>query len=148
MVAIWLSESEAGEWPPGEGASADVRRATLTVAETAVSSVSRPWVTMDRATRVRRRRLLVLVGASLCLLSAALATALPGLARTGRSGGGVETGVPPRVVYVVQPGDDLWSIATRLAPDRDPRRMVDALRDANGGDDALDVGDRLVIDRG
>jgi hypothetical protein len=31
---------------------------------------------------------------------------------------------------VVQPGDTLWSIATRLAPDEDPRPMVDAIAEA------------------
>ncbi len=31
---------------------------------------------------------------------------------------------------VVQPGDTLWSIATRLAPDDDPRPVVDAVAKA------------------
>jgi Tfp pilus assembly protein FimV len=63
---------------------------------------------------------------------------------------------PPRVVeapssqpavgetYVVQPGDSLWSIAAAIAPDSDPRPVVDALRAANGGPD-LQVGQRLTI---
>ncbi|HZM32439.1 MAG TPA: LysM domain-containing protein [Acidimicrobiales bacterium] len=48
-------------------------------------------------------------------------------------------------VYVVQPGDTLWSIAAEIAPDRDPRAVVDALREANGGGAALEVGQRLTI---
>jgi Tfp pilus assembly protein FimV len=50
-------------------------------------------------------------------------------------------------VYVVQPGDTLWSIAERIAPDRDPRPVVDALRRANGGPD-LQAGDRLRLEVG
>jgi Tfp pilus assembly protein FimV len=46
--------------------------------------------------------------------------------------------------YVVRPGDTLWSIAAAIAPDSDPRPVVDALRDANGGPE-LQVGERLVI---
>jgi Tfp pilus assembly protein FimV len=53
----------------------------------------------------------------------------------------------PGSEYVVQPGDTLWSIAARLAPDDDPRAVVDALRAANGGAD-LQVGDRLDLDVG
>ena len=35
--------------------------------------------------------------------------------------------------YVVQPGDTLWSIAGRVAPDRDPRPVVDELSHWLGG---------------
>ena len=49
--------------------------------------------------------------------------------------------------YVVQPGDTLWSIATDIAPDDDPRAVVDALREANGGPE-LEVGDELILARG
>lgn len=44
----------------------------------------------------------------------------PGLALAGESS------------VVVQPGDTLWSIAGDLAPDEDPRGVVDALQAANG----------------
>jgi hypothetical protein len=37
----------------------------------------------------------------------------------------------PRVVTVA-PGDTLWSIATRIAPDTDPRAEVAALQQRNG----------------
>ncbi len=33
--------------------------------------------------------------------------------------------------YVVRSGDTLWSIAGRLAPERDPRAVVDAIAAAN-----------------
>jgi nucleoid-associated protein YgaU len=35
---------------------------------------------------------------------------------------------------VVQPGDTLWSIARRLAPEEDTRAVVDAIVDRNGLD--------------
>jgi hypothetical protein len=38
----------------------------------------------------------------------------------------------------------LWSIAAAIAPDSDPRPVVDALRAANGGPN-LQVGQRLII---
>ena len=34
--------------------------------------------------------------------------------------------------YVVQPGDTLWRIATRVAPGADPRPVIDDLAQANG----------------
>jgi Tfp pilus assembly protein FimV len=46
--------------------------------------------------------------------------------------------------YVVKPGDTLWSIASAIAPNSDPRPVVDALRAANGGPD-IQVGQRLTI---
>ena len=111
-------------------------------------TVARPLP--DRATRVRRRRLVALL----------LTTALVGvLAVAGRAAlgvaGAVEPSAPEAVetpamsptvgeTYVVQPGDTLWSIAATIAPDSDPRPVVDALRDANGGPN-LQVGQRLTI---
>jgi Tfp pilus assembly protein FimV len=56
------------------------------------------------------------------------------------------TAAGPERTYVVQPGDTLWSIAAAVAPDSDPRPVVDALREANGGRPTLRAGDRLMID--
>jgi Tfp pilus assembly protein FimV len=47
-------------------------------------------------------------------------------------------------VYVVQPGDTLWSIARELRPTGDPRAEVDRLTDLNGTA-ALQVGQRLRL---
>lgn len=33
--------------------------------------------------------------------------------------------------YVVRQGDTLWSIAARVAPERDPRSLVDAIAAVN-----------------
>ncbi len=49
-------------------------------------------------------------------------------------------------IYVVQPGDTLWSIATAVSVDgEDIRPLVDHLKSVAGGS-ALDVGQRIVID--
>ena len=43
-------------------------------------------------------------------------------------------GGPPVIArtYVVQPGDTLWRIATRVSPGADPRPVIDDLAQANG----------------
>lgn len=104
----------------------------------------------DRPTRIRRRRLAALL--MVIALIGAIATAgraLLGAAATVEPSSPQPVEVPaqsPTVgqAYVVQPGDTLWSIAAAIAPDSDPRPVVDALRDANGGPD-LRVGERLTI---
>jgi hypothetical protein len=54
------------------------------------------------------------------------------------------TGAAP-AVHVVRPGDTLWSIATSVAPGRDPRPVVDELaRRAGGG--ALQPGQRIPLE--
>lgn len=48
--------------------------------------------------------------------------------------------------YVVRQGDTLWGIATRLAPDADPRPLIDGIEEANGVDaGSLVPGQQLVI---
>ncbi|HSD48607.1 MAG TPA: LysM peptidoglycan-binding domain-containing protein [Actinomycetota bacterium] len=76
-----------------------------------------------RRTRVRRRRLGVLLAGALVvgLWSGPVANAL-GPARAVRD---VDT------TYVVRKGDTLWSIAARVAPGQDPRSVVDAIAAAN-----------------
>jgi Tfp pilus assembly protein FimV len=54
---------------------------------------------------------------------------------------------PPGAVYIVQPGDTLWSIAVALAPGSDTRDEVDRLAALNGGA-ALEVGQRLRLTQG
>jgi Tfp pilus assembly protein FimV len=64
----------------------------------------------------------------------------PGLAR------GIGPDRPaPRVTYVVQPGDTLWSIANRVAPGQDPRPVVDRLIEANDVRGGLRAGQELSI---
>ena len=47
-------------------------------------------------------------------------------------------------VVVAEPGDTLWSIAVELAPGEDPRPVVSALIEANGGP-SLAIGQQIVI---
>jgi hypothetical protein len=106
----------------------------------------------DRATRVRRRRLVALVAlVAVVLLATALAVQVVAWVADVEGSpspeplDGTPQGLGAGQEYVVQPGDTLWSIATEIAPDRDPRAVVDALREANGGPE-LEVGDRLILD--
>lgn len=49
-------------------------------------------------------------------------------------------------VYVVQPGDTLWAIASEVArPGEDIRPIVDQLKELTGGSQ-LEIGQRIVID--
>ncbi|MFT7475547.1 MAG: LysM repeat protein [Verrucomicrobiales bacterium] len=49
-------------------------------------------------------------------------------------------------IYIVQPGDTLWGIATAAAsPGEDIRPLVDGLKEITGGS-RLDIGQRIVID--
>lgn len=47
-------------------------------------------------------------------------------------------------IHIARAGDTLWSIAVGLAPDADPRPVVDALAEANGGT-SIAIGQRIVI---
>jgi hypothetical protein len=58
---------------------------------------------------------------------------LPGSVRT-----------PSGYLYVVKPGDTLWSIASRLEPGGDPRLLVAQLQSELHGA-TLDPGARLVL---
>lgn len=95
--------------------------------------------------RVRRRRLAV--GAMVAGLVVLLALPLSAL------GGEPVTAAPKPLVgsrpghpvtYVVQPGDTLWSIATRLSPDGDPRPLV-AQMEAGLGSATIEPGQRIVL---
>jgi len=52
----------------------------------------------------------------------------------------------PYPVIVVQPGDTLWTIAGRVAPDRDPRAVIHQIREINGLPGAsIEAGQRLAV---
>jgi len=81
------------------------------------------------AATYRRRRFVaaaVLLGVLIAAGQAGRALGSGPLAAPGRR--------PPVEAYVVEPGDTLWDIAEVLAPERDPRAVVDALVDARGTD--------------
>jgi nucleoid-associated protein YgaU len=90
-------------------------------------------------THVRKRRLGALA------LAMGLAALLSGPMANAVGVGGTEDSESART-YVVRPGDTLWSIATELAPETDPRVVVHALASANDVDPgALVPGQRLSI---
>ncbi len=91
------------------------------------------------STRVRRRRTVVglVAGGLLTLL------ALP----AGALGGHSPARSPLRLhdgIYVVQPGDTLWSIASRFDPNGDPRPFVAEL-EAEIGSDQVAPGEHLRL---
>jgi hypothetical protein len=94
---------------------------------------------IGRVRLTRRGRALARVLATVLVVAMFLLVA-PGLAR------GVGPDRPaPRVTYVVQPGDTLWSIARRVAPGQDPRPVVDGLIEANDVRSGLQTGQELSI---
>jgi Tfp pilus assembly protein FimV len=118
-----------------------------------------PPVTRPGARIYRRRRLAVLVAALSLVLVAALLTSLGGhsaasdvriapdetpIVRQPSAYGASGQSVPPRAVYVVQPGDTIWSIAHDLDPSGDPRATVDRIVALNGSA-ALQPGQRLRL---
>ncbi len=63
--------------------------------------------------------------------------ATPGPAQVGRS-------LSSHALYVVQPGDTLWTIAQRLVPGADPR-PVEARLAAQVGSETIVPGERVVL---
>jgi hypothetical protein len=92
---------------------------------------------MDRQQLLRLRRAVVVGLLAIVILSTWIATG----AALGRIGGGplATTGAPGGVrpaatrVWVVRPGDSLWSIAEAIDPNGDVRPLVDRLAAEVGG---------------
>lgn len=151
MAAISILRPAPSRWPTDHDVVAGLHRRGLRrpVPPGPLPGAARRRALPDRATRVRRRRLALLVAVVVLAVAVGLAVqALRGLTDLGPTGPRrVDTGPAPVAgeEYVVQPGDTLWSIAEQIAPGSDPRPVVDALREANGGP-TLEVGTRLRLD--
>jgi hypothetical protein len=76
-----------------------------------------------------RGRAAVVVAVALAAIGVVLALVLLPSAPTGPAAG--RDAGPASSSVVVQPGDSLWSIATRVAPKADPRATVQRLIDRN-----------------
>jgi len=103
-----------------------------------------PPVTRPEARVYRRRRLAVLCAVLSVLVLPALLVAASGATTVTPASTPAPAVAPARSVYVVQPGDTLWSIAHEVDPTGDPRETVDRLVDLNGGS-ALQPGQRLRL---
>lgn len=93
----------------------------------------------------RRGRVVVLLGL-LTLLLAAFSLGRVGSQASPRSAGPDSA---PLVQTVVQPGESLWTVARRIAPQEDTRTIVARLEDLNHLDDSGTVlaGQLLVLPR-
>lgn len=91
---------------------------------------------------VYRRRQLV----ALALVVLVVASVLLLAVRVGQADAELDGPPPAAPVYVVKPGDTLWSIAQELDPTGDPRDLVDRLADAAGGA-SLVPGQRIELPR-
>jgi LysM domain len=94
---------------------------------------------IGRVRLTRRGRALARALATVLVVAGFMLVA-PGLAK----GDGPDRPAP-RVTYVVESGDTLWSIARRVAPGRDPRPVVDGLIEANNLRGGLQAGQELSI---
>lgn len=89
----------------------------------------------------RRGRLALTAAVSLPVLAASILLASPG------AQAGSEAGEPE--VYTVLAGESLWDIAEAIAPNEDPRAVIDQIRSANGLSGAeVFPGDRLILPAG
>lgn len=91
--------------------------------------------------RLTRRGRLVALAVLVALLFAAFSF--------GRSGSQAATSPEPRPAVVqttVQPGESLWTVAKRVAPESDPRQTVEQLRRMNDlRGSGLQAGQQLLL---
>jgi Tfp pilus assembly protein FimV len=142
LAAPVRSSSRAVGFPPVRG-----RRSHLHVAVVRPQPQAAPARHRPRAATYwcRRAAAVGVAGAVLRAVWVALGALgggpLPVPARPGQS---TAAGATWGAVYVVQPGDTVWSIARRLQPSGDPRPLVDRLVAAHSGA-TLHVGERLPL---
>ena len=102
-----------------------------------MSTTPAPSVRLTR----RGRAVLVLLLAGLLLAAISI-----GGGRTQAAGVVSEGERAPLQTITVQPGESLWSVAQRVAPDNDPREVVAQIRRLNDLESSsLQVGQLLVL---
>ncbi|HEX7105567.1 MAG TPA: LysM peptidoglycan-binding domain-containing protein [Acidothermaceae bacterium] len=109
----------------------------------------RPAVSARRAPLrlTRRGRLVAVLGlVLLASLLSALVLALAMGPASGRSAAAPPAAGAAGSTVVVQPGDTLWAIASRVAPKADPRVVVQQIIDRNGlASASVQAGQLLVL---
>lgn len=102
---------------------------------------ARPSGAVRAGAHLTRRGRLVAVAVLVALLFAAFSF--------GRSGSQAATSAEPRGAVVqttVQPGESLWTVAKRVAPQSDPRETVEQLRRMNDlTGSGLQAGQQLLL---
>ena len=98
---------------------------------------------LQPSTQIYLRRRLLLALVFIAVIVAVVASAGNVLANRGGAPASAPA-VRPATVYVVQPGDTLWSIALRFRGDHSQAGFVDDLVDMNGGS-ALQVGQVITL---
>jgi LysM domain len=141
MVAIQVPQAEPEIWFEPSGGRGDEPQQELPTRQRRPRTRALP----DRATRIRRRRLALLLTSVAVLLGGAVVARLFVGGTFGSAPADARPASIDGQVYIVQPGDSLWSIAERVADGGDPRPVVARLRDQQG-DAELEVGDRLTIE--
>ena len=99
-------------------------RRTVAAGEARVVSTATYW---------KRRLVVVLLAVALVLVMARAGGALGGITPAAPERHPAHSSITKAATTVVRPGDSLWSVAERLAPDSDPRPVVDALSEARHG---------------
>jgi hypothetical protein len=153
MAAVIIPNRPVAPRPVPTPGSAPARRPELRVIPGGRSAAGRAPAAVYRRRRLVAAALLVLVAGVMYLAAIGAAALLRGhqVAGPARDAGAPSVPAPAGAtpsraeVYVVQPGDTLWSIARRLQPEGDLRPLVDRLADRNGGA-SLQVGQRLWLD--
>ena len=105
-----------------------------------MTATSAPTSAPVRLTR-RGRAVLVLLLAGLLLGAFSLGQQDSQAASVGTGGGAAAP-----AVTTVQPGESLWSVAKRIAPENDPREVIAQIRRLNDLETAeLQVGQHLLL---
>jgi len=141
---VRLDEHRSGR--AGDELLLRIRPARLPDGLDAVPDEDRPAARPSAPGRARltRRGWLVVGALASVAVAALLAVVAPVLG--GRAPASSAVPSPPAAAVVVEPGDTLWSIARRVAPDRDARLVVADLRMLNSLPSAdITVGQRLRL---
>ncbi len=119
--------------PRPEGRSPVRTHLRLVAGGAAPSTAAPPARPVRRATAATYRRRRVVAGAGAGLAALVMVVAIGQAGRVFGSPSLAAPGPGPSPTFVVGPGDTLWEAAVAMAPDRDPRPVVDAWSAARDG---------------